>query len=737
MRINLIRPLFVGLVFLCSTTQLAAKPEAVNNGNYTTQDKEFYLSTEEIYFIRPGLDVTILEVTIPADRQLEVTYSLQDPAGLALDIDGIVTPGPVDMRYMLTHIPQGEEQKVKDTEGSRDEDGTLVSLGDGVYTYKFGTILPETYDMDATHTLVLVGRRDLREFDLDRYVDNQAHHFVPSGMYAPVPRDVVTIETCNGRCHDPLAMHGSRYTEIDTCTQCHNPGLIGRRDGLSKSFDVLIHRVHEELEEGYPPELNDCEVCHTGGTPTENFPLVANPNPALVCDMTGKGTTELSWGDLDKFEIRMNAADGPLFGRGNGPGSKETGKWVKDGTVFFLVDQASGETIQQLPVNATVLGCVSNAPGTFRGLAGTQHTNWLDHPSRRVCSSCHTDVNFETGEGHSKFEIIQTDDSVCHHCHKPDNGTEYGLTIRGAHKPVYKSAQLPGILATIVSVTNTNPGDMPTVTFSLGGKNGKLDPADMDFFRFSIVGPNEDFSFFAQESVTGAVRAGDNWTYTFATPLPADAVGSFSAGLEIFDMVPVEFFDGEEMVRHTAENEVFPFAIGDSVVMPRRMVVDDAKCENCHSNLALHGGIRHDPQYCVTCHIPSLVDIATPAESVHFKWMIHKIHRGADLENGYVVVRSRGTFDFSHVEFPGDLRNCENCHVNDSQQLSLPEGLLPTVIPNFWWDPVMPAAAACLSCHDSDATAVHAFTNTSVFGEACATCHGEGMEFAVDKVHAH
>ena len=39
------------------------------------------------------------------------------------------------------------------------------------------------------------------------------------------------------------------------------------------------------------------------------------------------------------------------------------------------------------------------------------------------------------------------------------------------------------------------------------------------------------------------------------------------------------------------------------------------------------------------------------------KFMTHKIHRGADLENGYVVVRSRGVYDFSDIIFPGDLRN--------------------------------------------------------------------------------
>jgi OmcA/MtrC family decaheme c-type cytochrome len=166
------------------------------------------------------------------------------------------------------------------------------------------------------------------------------------------------------------------------------------------------------------------------------------------------------------------------------------------------------------------------------------------------------------------------------------------------------------------------------------------------------------------------------------------------------------------------------------------VAVDDANCESCHANLALHGGGRTNPQYCNTCHNPARVDIAVPAESVHFKWMIHKIHRGEDLEKGYVVTRSRGTFDFSEVDYPGDLRNCEKCHVNDSYLLPLPDDLLPTTTSKALWEPMQPTAAACLSCHDSDDTASHAFANTTIFGESCATCHGEGMTFAVEKVHA-
>jgi OmcA/MtrC family decaheme c-type cytochrome len=86
--------------------------------------------------------------------------------------------------------------------------------------------------------------------------------------------------------------------------------------------------------------------------------------------------------------------------------------------------------------------------------------------------------------------------------------------------------------------------------------------------------------------------------------------------------------------------------------------------------------------------------------------------------------------------YPGDLRDCATCHVNNSQQIPVESGLLPTTTPQAWWSPMQPNTAACLSCHDDDDAAVHAYSNTVFFGESCGTCHGEGRVAAVDKVHA-
>ena len=760
MRMKFVWSLLVTTTCIFGTTNLAAKAGADDNGAYTAKDKKFDQALGEVLVVRPGLKIEILDAFVPTDMRLEVTYSIKDPVGLPLTHEGLATPGAVDMRLTLANIPMGKEQKVSLASERIDRNGTLTSLGKGEYKYKFDYVMIS--DQDTTHTLALGGRRDLREWGLDRYADNAIQSWVPSGMYDAVPRDVVTAATCN-RCHDPLQMHG-RWQSPDACTQCHNPGLV--EDGLNLSLDTLIHKVHmgpnletplvvgrhdySKLE--YPvwpsPGMKDCVVCHTGGTPTANFPMVATPNPAQVCDMSGLGTTTVSWGDLDPFEIHVGSADGTLFTSSVGEGSQETGKWIKDGTVFVLIDKATGKTVQKMTVNTSVAGCVGNAPGTFRGEAGAQHTNWMDRPSRRACGSCHDDVDFATGENHSEFELIQMDDALCGNCHGADSGEEYDLSVRGAHTPVYKSAQLPGVLVNLIGVTDTDPGDYPTVTFSLASKNGPLDPAALNRVELYMAGPNEDHSFYARERsvVDNAIKAGENWTYTFTTPIPMDAEGSYTISATGRAYVDVDFgFGGiAEDQRDNAENPFLAFAVTDTTAMPRRTVVSDYNCENCHSNLNFHGGSRHDPGICSFCHNPTAIgeDETNGGEvSIHFKYMVHSIHRGENLTKPYSV----GSHDYAWLnedgeieglEYPGDLRNCEACHAGNTYQVPDSEGLLPTAAPKALWDPLQPTAAACLSCHDNDDAAVHAYAYTTFFGETCGDCHGEGQNAAVDKVHA-
>jgi OmcA/MtrC family decaheme c-type cytochrome len=156
-----------------------------------------------------------------------------------------------------------------------------------------------------------------------------------------------------------------------------------------------------------------------------------------------------------------------------------------------------------------------------------------------------------------------------------------------------------------------------------------------------------------------------------------------------------------------------------------------------------HGGNRQSVEFCVVCHNPTATDVAQRAandtpESINFKSMIHKIHTGSDLANNFTVMgHGNSVNNYNDVGYVGDRRNCAACHVNNSFNLPLPDGLVAQVAPRDYITQQQPIAAACLSCHTTKAAAAHAALNTSpTLGESCEACHGPNSEASVAKVHS-
>ena len=97
--------------------------------------------------------------------------------------------------------------------------------------------------------------------------------------------------------------------------------------------------------------------------------ITANPNPIQVCDGTGLGITTLSWTSTgtSTVEVHISSPSGSLFASSGPSGSSTTGKWVGQGTQFFLQDVSGGlpltsaNTIATVAVGLTTAGC---APGT-------------------------------------------------------------------------------------------------------------------------------------------------------------------------------------------------------------------------------------------------------------------------------------------------------------------------------------------------------------------------------------
>lgn len=143
------------------------------------------------------------------------------------------------------------------------------------------------------------------------------------------------------------------------------------------------------------------------------------------------------------------------------------------------------------------------------------------------------------------------------------------------------------------------------------------------------------------------------------------------------------------------------------------------------------------------CHRPNNSDEEVrpedemPPESIDFRWLIHRIHTGEELQNDFIVYGYRGSVhNYEHVVFPGQRRVCVTCHFDDTYTLPRPAGEADVDTERSYYSPTTPGAAACLACHDSIDAAAHAFVNTAPFGESCAACHGDGRDFSVEAVHA-
>lgn len=368
-----------------------------------------------------------------------------------------------------------------------------------------------------------------------------------------------------------------------------------------------------------------------------------------------------------------------------------------------------------------------------------QGTVYLTKPSRSACGGCHADVDFAAGVGHP----AQADDSACANCHVPDSGEEFDASVKGAHTLALESKQLKGLKAEIVSVTNTAPGQNPIVTFRLYDSTGNLDPKPFGTnANVLLAGPTTDYATWPniRESVSTATFNGTTAVYTMKWKVPDTFKGTITYSMDVRRSVTVN----GKTFNEGAFNPIYNAAATGDVV-PRRNVVDQAKCLKCHDWLPLHGGQRLAIAECLLCHNPNSDDSSrrTAAadkvpESVQMARMIHRIHTGEELTQPYTVYGYGGTaYDFTEVVYPGDRRNCLACHTSAATaNLPMPKGTLNVITQKDYFTPQGPGTAACLGCHDTRDAAAHAYLNTAVFGEACGACHGANSEWSVAVSHA-
>jgi OmcA/MtrC family decaheme c-type cytochrome len=668
-------------------------------------------------------------------------------------------------------------RETPDANAAAGQPGSLVSHGDGTYTYYFktdittftkdscpldpcndalGNPLDLSYDGSLTHRVGIQTRGSVP-------MVNATFDFVPAGGAVTVERDIVKTANCN-QCHNKLEAHDERI-ETKYCVTCHNPGSADPDSGNTVDFKVFIHKLHRGMF--LHQVVDGGKYAIWGYNNTEHdFSDVEFPQEIRNCTKCHDGTG--------------TAATNP--------------RWTPQGNAWMI-------------------------------------------PNRQACSSCHDDIDFTKplGDPAAHPGGPQADDSLCATCHDPDGGLSVALVhgtftwqnerakfkfniLRICGKKVNQTTGLSPTLGIAACAT----GGKPTVTFSVtdptnGNKAYDIlnDPEFTDSnarLRVDIAWDTRDYNNtggsgarparaeqwdalaggdgteteYGQDSATPAyapaVDNGDGtFTMTAGTALPSAAQGTGVVALEGRAYSQDTLLPADR-TRIPIKGAVAYFGITDATPKARRVVVDaETKCDKCHDQLEQHGGTRADnAQLCVICHNPNNTDAESgdrpkfanglvsgvgtldekKEESIDFKRMIHGIHAGAKthLADGSPAhgFREKGMLvtnhDYSEMRFPGILNDCHTCHLEDPDTMTLEDrsasgganweapaqngilgstidatpgvddtntpgevnAALQTATDN---SRISPTAAVCSSCHDDAPAQSHMELNGALFGE--------------------
>lgn len=671
-------------------------PETPSRAQFQVSDLEFYLTDDGIAYIRPGLVIKVNSVTIGADRRPVVDLTFTDKFNQPLDRLGQATPGALTLSFLSAwydpatrHYTSYITRAVK-TPANSPNPGVDATQA--------------TAESNGTWTDLSIGRATYKFANaLPANFDQTKTHTIGVQAYRNLQEQLGKYYYDNEEYDyrpdgQKVADQWNKINDVTSCKTCHDAETFGFH-GTSARRDLKL-----------------CVMCH---------------NPQSPDPDTGETV------DMKVMAHKIHAAP-------DLPSGKDY--------IIYGNNQSIHNYSETVHYPGDVRNCARCHEGTSQSAKAPGSDLYLTKPSRAACGSCHDDINWVTGANHPAG--AQTSDANCATCHVPDSGAEFDASIKGAHVIPERSGQLAGYKAEIVKVENLKAGAAPTVTFKITDKKGAaVDGTKLSTFSPILAGPTSDYSVYARENALtkGVFDAATGTTsYTFTKTLPADATGTWTFSADIYKTVNLKRADGKPDItgiRDVATNPIKYVALGTAAATPRRQVVSLALCNNCHDQLALHGGQRRVIEECVICHNPTEGDQSRrPAtaglpESVSFQRLIHRIHSGAELQQEYTVYGFGGTpINFNNIHFPGDRRNCATCHVNNSHRLPVGIGNAPVNTQRDFWAPQGSGTAACLGCHDSKDASAHAFLNTTQFAgkpaEACGVCHGATSEWSADKVHA-
>lgn len=657
---------------------LALTAATVVDRGFTPFDKEFYLTDEQVAFIRPGFDAEITDWEIAPDRTVSVVFTLRDAGGLPLDINGVYTPGAIRISFVLAYLPASGEHYVAYTgrtqtspitgesawQASADSGGTIEEIEIGTYRYTFGTKLPADYNPALTHAIGYYAERNLEDFELGAPMDDGVIYFVPAGGEVQQLRQTSTDAAC-GQCHDFLRVHGRRHS-YDLCVLCHYDGVVDPDTGNTVDMKVMIHKIHRganlpSVQAGEPYQIIGYRQS------VHDYSDVHFPQDIRYCDTC------------------------------HDPGALQADVWYME------------------PSRAACGSCHDDV----NFATGEEHAGG-PALSDKFCANCH----FPEGE-------LEFDASVKGAHVVPAESSQ----LEGIHIEILDVSNVgPGMAPTVLfRMTNKN-GD-PIDPASLNFFNLVLAGPTTDYtftLRERAVGASVPTGTPGEYTYTfqGTLPEGAEGTYVVGAEAYRNVMLNPGTTKEFQHRETAEnpfvYFavtDPEPVPRRAIVSDAKCESCHRNLALHGTIRHDaDGYCQVCHTPVADDSPFRPPEMY--------------PTRSIDFRFLIHRIHMGHELTRDYTQVGFMGRLvNYNEVHYPSDQRTCEMCHLEGTYNVPV-AGIVPIVDENEFFSPIPPNSAACLGCHDDVGAAAHAFTNLTDFGEACSACHGEGRAFAVAKVHA-
>lgn len=349
--------------------------------------------------------------------------------------------------------------------------------------------------------------------------------------------------------------------------------------------------------------------------------------------------------------------------------------------------------------------------------------NWSKVPTAQACGSCHSNIDFAKGQGHSQ----QSDNSNCVACHNSEWTEQVHSTGYQDRKAVIAKV---GMSATLVANTDNSA----TLSVTLLDSEGKPLDASTELSKIkrleAVTNVDPEFPVMGYIASPGSGKAHDSKNLIADNALQSDVsivdgklvyttqVLPFGSGAAdtAFSFIGLEMCtSGANLVNCTADSETtsmkaqlaFGTKSGSAPTHRHTDSVSFAGCQNCHGETfqlhkGYHAGFVLSEQLgrevngkmtvgldgCVACHTP---------------------------DGTYTGGAMRGAFEMKvhllHNEV-GVITQCTQCHNDLNLDAFKNKGALATAAGQY----TTPITAVCTSCHALGSDGLHSQATLESYG---------------------